>query len=72
MQRRADEPELVGAKQAAEIIGCSQTNLRTLSGLPEPYQRLDRGSVWRIEEIRAFAKKYKKMRRRKTNQKESK
>ncbi len=53
--RQPDEPELVGAKDAAEILGVLQVNLRTLKGLPEPYGRIRASTVWRAEEIRAFA-----------------
>lgn len=36
--RRPHEPLLVGAADAAEILGKRQSNLRTVKGLPKPYQ----------------------------------
>jgi hypothetical protein len=53
--RRVTEPELVGAAEAARLLGVRQSNLRTLAGLPEPYQRLRSGTLWRATDIKALA-----------------
>jgi hypothetical protein len=55
MQRRPDEPELVGASEAAEILGVHQTNLRVVAGLPAPYDRIKATTLWRTKEVRALA-----------------
>ena len=55
MRRRPDEPELMGAHEAAETLGIWQTNLRKVSGLPKPYQKIRATTLWRAQEIRAFA-----------------
>lgn len=54
--RHPDEPELVGAMDAAEILGVRQVNLRTLRDLPLPYGKIRASTVWRADEMRAFAK----------------
>jgi hypothetical protein len=54
-RRRPNEPELVGASDAAEILGVRQPNLRTLSGLPEPYDKIRATTLWRKDEMQAFA-----------------
>lgn len=53
--RQPNEPELMGAIEAAEALGVRQVNLRTLKGLPEPYGRVRASTLWRADEIRAFA-----------------
>jgi len=55
VKRQFNEPELMGATEAAETLGVRQTNLRVLRGLPEPYQILAGGSFWRASEIRELA-----------------
>jgi len=55
MRRTPDEPKLVGAIEAAELLGVRQTNLRVVRGLPEPYQKLRSGTLYREDEIRALA-----------------
>jgi hypothetical protein len=55
MKRTPDEPKLVGAIEAAELLGVRQTNLRVVRGLPEPYQKLRSGTLYREDEIRALA-----------------
>ena len=54
-----DERPLMGAMEAAQTLGVEQTNLRTLSGLPEPYQVLRMGSVWLADDIIKFRDKRK-------------
>lgn len=56
MERRRHEPELMGASEAAETLGVHQTNLRVISGLPEPYQKVKATTLWRAKEIRRLAK----------------
>lgn len=53
--RKTGEPELVGAKEAAAILGVKQPNLRTLRGLPEPYDKAAATTLWRKDEVEAFA-----------------
>lgn len=55
MKRRPDEPELMGAAEAAKTLNVRQSNLRSLKGLPQPYQRLRSGTLWRADEIRSLA-----------------
>jgi len=55
MMRRPDEPELMGAAEAARTLGVAQSNLRVVKGLPEPYQQLASTTLWRAVEIRALA-----------------
>lgn len=55
MKRRVDEPELMGAQEASLTLGVQQTNLRTVSGLPTPYDKVAATSLWRADEIRALA-----------------
>jgi hypothetical protein len=54
--RYPSEPELMGAKEAAEALGVGQTNLRVVSGLPEPYDSVGATTLWRADEIRALAR----------------
>jgi hypothetical protein len=53
--RRSGEPELMGAKEAAEALGVGQTNLRVTSGLPEPYDVVAATTLWRADEINELA-----------------
>jgi hypothetical protein len=55
MQRRPDEPELMGAQEAALTLGVAQSNLRTVAGLPTPYGKLAATTMWRADEIRSLA-----------------
>lgn len=55
MKRRPDEPELMGAQEAALTLGVAQTNLRTVAGLPTPYDKLAATTLWRADEIRSLA-----------------
>jgi hypothetical protein len=55
MKRTPGEPELVGAYEAAQILGVRQTNLRVIRGLPEPYVKLRSGTLYRADEIKALA-----------------
>jgi hypothetical protein len=61
--RKLREPEVLGAAEAAEALGVRQVNLRTLKGLPEPYGKIKATTLWRAEEVRAFAE----IRRERTN-----
>jgi hypothetical protein len=56
-RRKSGEPKLVSAVEAAEMLGVRQTNLRTLAGLPEPYDRSRAGTLWRESDIAEFKKK---------------
>jgi hypothetical protein len=47
--------EMMGAAEVAEVLGVSQTNIRRIPGLPPPAQKIKAGSLWRADEIRAFA-----------------
>jgi len=55
MKRRIDEPELMGAQEAARTLGVQQPNLRTVAGLPAPYSRVAATTLWRADEIRSLA-----------------
>lgn len=55
--RRAGEPRLLGAREAAEVLGVSQTNLRVVRGLPEPYDKIRATTLWRADDIEALARK---------------
>lgn len=55
MTRQPGEPELMGAFEAAKTLGVAQSNLRTISGLPEPYQKIKSATLWRADEIRSLA-----------------
>jgi predicted DNA-binding transcriptional regulator AlpA len=48
-----DEP-ILGAREAAAVLGVSQSNLRELVGLPEPFQTLAMGNIWLRSDIEAF------------------
>jgi hypothetical protein len=55
--RKRGEPRVIGAKEAAALCGVRQSNLRILSGLPEPYDKTSATTLWRYDEIKAFAEK---------------
>jgi hypothetical protein len=55
--RKASEPELMGAAEASSCLGVLQQNLRTISGLPEAYDKIRATTLWRAEEIRSLAEK---------------
>lgn len=55
MKRRRNEPEMMGAAEAAKTLGVLQTNLRVVAGLPEPYQKIKSTTLWRAKEIRELA-----------------
>jgi hypothetical protein len=48
-----DRP-LMGATEAAAVLGVKQTNLRELSGLPEPFMKLACGTIWLSADIQRF------------------
>jgi hypothetical protein len=54
--RQPGEPKLMGASQAAKVLGVSQTNLRVQAGLPEPYDKVAGGTLWRADDIAEFAR----------------
>jgi hypothetical protein len=54
--RRKDEPKLMGAKEVAEELRTQVGNIRTIVGLPEPYDVIAASKLWRADEIREFAK----------------
>lgn len=56
-KERTPVPRMMGAKEAAEALGTSQTNLRTVSGLPEPVQKVGATTLWLESEILEFAAK---------------
>ena len=53
--RMFGEPELWGAIESAECLGVSQPNLRTVKGLPEPYDKVRATTLWRADEVRRLA-----------------
>lgn len=63
-RRQKDEPRLIGAKEASAICGVSQSNLRTQAGLPEPYDVVAATTLWRHDEIKAYARRRASQRRR--------
>jgi hypothetical protein len=54
MTRSKNEPEFLGAHEAAQLLGVRQSNLRKLVGLPTPYQDLLMGSLWKRSDIEDF------------------
>jgi hypothetical protein len=54
--RKASEPKLLGAAEVADALGKRQSNIRSLSGLPEPYDGVRATKLWRESDIEAFAK----------------
>ena len=56
--RQAHEPEIWGAAEAALHLGVQQQNLRTVSGLPDPYGKIKAGTLWRADDIKAFAQEF--------------
>jgi hypothetical protein len=55
-RRKAGEPRLMGAKEAAAALGVGQTNLRVTAGLPEPYDVIGATTLWRAEDVVELAK----------------
>jgi hypothetical protein len=55
--------DIVGSKEAAEILGINPRNLLPTPGLPEPVAVLAATKVWDGAEIRAFAREYEQRRR---------
>ena len=56
-------PELMGAIEAARVLGTKRNNLNKIARLPEPCQYLERGAVWRADVIREFAEAREKARK---------
>lgn len=54
-KRKAGEPKLMSAGDAAAALGVTRTNLYTVSGLPEAYDETMSGKLWRAQEIKALA-----------------
>lgn len=52
--------EFMGVKEAAAELGVAPSNLATVSGLPEPKQRLACGSLWKASDIRELAERRRK------------
>lgn len=52
---KKNEPKLMGAAEAAEALGVRQQNLRTLVGLPDAYDKVRATTLWRADEVLAFA-----------------
>jgi hypothetical protein len=48
-------PDVMGAAETAETLGVSQTNLRTISGLPEPIAKIRATSLRHGAAIRQLA-----------------
>lgn len=48
-------PEVMGATEVAAELGVNQQNLNKVANLPESFQGLSRGRLWRADVIRAFA-----------------
>ena len=71
-KRRADEPRVYGAKEAAAALGVRQTNLRAVVGLPEPYQKLRASTLWRADVIDGFAAERRERRARRRAERASK
>jgi hypothetical protein len=49
------ELDVMGAAEAAEVLGVGQTNLRTVKGLPEPVGKIRASTLWRGAAIRRLA-----------------
>jgi hypothetical protein len=48
----------MSTREVAEILGRAPTNLygkNAPAGMPEPYQKVRAGQLWRADEIREFA-----------------
>jgi hypothetical protein len=54
--RKASEPKLLGAAEVAEMLGKRQSNIRSLAGLPEPYDGVRATKLWRESDIEVFAR----------------
>jgi hypothetical protein len=61
--RKAGEPELMGAKEAAAALGVGQTNLRVTADLPEPYDKVAATTLYRAADIAELAESRGKKRR---------
>ena len=48
-------PELMGAVEVCHELKVAPSNLAKVVGLPEPVAVLERGRIWRADEIRQFA-----------------
>jgi len=53
--RRSSEPDIIGAKEAAAILGVTVSNLNQIAHMPEPYLRIAATQLWRREDMEAFA-----------------
>lgn len=49
--------ELMGSREASELLGVKTPNLRKLAGLPAPLAELKSGPVWDGSAIRALAER---------------
>jgi hypothetical protein len=47
--------DVMGAAEAAAVLGVKQSNLRMLKGLPQPIGKIRASTLWDPNEIRAFA-----------------
>jgi len=47
--------QLVGRKEAAEIVGVNKSNLTKTHGFPEPILVLSKGALWLRAEVEYFA-----------------
>lgn len=55
--RRPNEPELFGLKEVAAELNVRHSNVRTVAGLPDPYDHIAASTLWRADEVRVFAAK---------------
>jgi hypothetical protein len=53
--RKPKEPEVMGAAEASVTLGVTQNNLRTVAGLPDPYDKIRASTLYRADEIRELA-----------------
>lgn len=51
-------PEVLGTKEVAELLGVATSNLKSISGLPEPVSRVSATKLWLAEDILPFAEEY--------------
>lgn len=49
--RHQGEPRVIGAAEAAEILGVRQPNLRTVRALPEPYDKIRATTLYREDDV---------------------
>lgn len=59
MKRQPHEPRFYSRIDIARRCGCQPTNVTQLAGLPEPYDKIGNGWIWRAEEIDPFVDAYK-------------